>query len=74
MRPYKHTTCIPRRFNVEYKCVFVGISFAEIVNSFGQNLHFFFLLECQDTPCSKQARYLKFKWLQLGWDPKPFNS
>ena len=27
------------------------------------------LPECQGTPCSKQARNLKFKWLQL--DPNP---
>ena len=27
-------------------------------------IHTLYLLECQGTPCSKQAQYLKFKWLQ----------
>ena len=26
-----------------------------------------YLPECQETPCSKQARYLKLKWLQGIW-------
>ena len=29
-------------------------------------IHMLYLPECQGTPCSKQARYLKFKWLILG--------
>ena len=28
-------------------------------------IHTLYLPECQGTPCSKQARNLKFKWLQL---------
>ena len=31
-------------------------------------------LECQGTPCSKQAPYLKIKWLQLASNPKPLSS
>ena len=30
--------------------------------------------ECQGTPCSKQAPYLKIKWLQLTSKPQPFSS
>ena len=30
--------------------------------------------ECQGTPCSKKARNLKFKWLQLDWNPQPLSS
>ena len=30
--------------------------------------------ECQGTPCSKQARYLKIKWLQRDSNPQPFSS
>ena len=32
------------------------------------------LPECQGTPCSKQARNLKFKWLQLESNPEPLIS
>ena len=32
------------------------------------------LPECQGTPCSKQARNLKFKWLQLDSNPLPLSS
>ena len=30
--------------------------------------------ECQGTPCSKQARNLKFKWLQVDSNPEPLSS
>ena len=30
--------------------------------------------ECQGTPCSKQLRYLKFKWLQRDLNPQPLSS
>ena len=73
MHPYKHTTCIQRRFKVEYKCVCRDFFCRNSKRLWTESTHFF-LLECQDTPCSKQAQYLKFKWLQLGWDPKTFNS
>ena len=33
-----------------------------------------YLPECQGTPCSKQARYLKFKWLQRDLTPQPLSS
>ena len=29
--------------------------------------------ECQGTPFSKQAQYLKFKWLQRDSNPQPLN-
>ena len=29
--------------------------------------------DCQGTPCSKQARYLKFKWQQQDSNPQPFS-
>ena len=31
------------------------------------------LPECQGTPCSKKARYLKFKWQQRESNPQPIN-
>ena len=30
-------------------------------------IHTLYLPECQGTPCSKQAQYLKFKWVQRFW-------
>ena len=27
-----------------------------------------------EIPCSKQAQYLKFKWLQRDWNPQPVSS
>ena len=30
--------------------------------------------KCQETICSKQARYLKFKWLQQDSNPQPLSS
>ena len=33
-----------------------------------------YLPECQGTPCSKQVRYLKFKWLQRDSNPQPLSS
>ena len=32
-------------------------------------IHTLYLSECQGTQCSKQARYLKFKWLQVTKTP-----
>ena len=29
--------------------------------------------QCQETPCSEQVRYLKFKWLQQDSNPQPLN-
>ena len=37
-------------------------------------IHTLYLPECQGTPCSKQARYLKFKWLQWDSNPQPLSS
>ena len=37
-------------------------------------IHTLYLPECQGTPCSKQARNLKFKWLQLDSNPQPLSS
>ena len=37
-------------------------------------IHTLQLPECQGTPCSKQASYLKFKWLQRDSNPQPLSS
>ena len=37
-------------------------------------IHTLYLPECQGTPCSNQARNLKFKWLQLDSNPEPLSS
>ena len=37
-------------------------------------IHTLQLPECQGTPCLKQARNLKFKWLQLDSNPQPLSS
>ena len=41
---------------------------------FRVNPHSIVFPECQGTPCSKQARNLKFKWLQLDSNPQPLSS
>ena len=37
-------------------------------------IHTLQLPQCQGTPCSKQASYLKIKWLQLDSNPQPLSS
>ena len=37
-------------------------------------IHTLQLPECQGTPCSKQAPYLKIKWLQQDSNPQPLTS
>ena len=37
-------------------------------------IHTLQLPECQGTPCSKQAPYLKIKWLQRDSNPQPLTS
>ena len=37
-------------------------------------IHALYFLECQGTPCSRQASYLKFKWLQQDSNPQPLSS
>ena len=39
-----------------------------------QGIHTLEFPECQGTPCSKQLRYLKFKWLQRDLNPQPLSS
>ena len=39
-----------------------------------QWIHTLQLPECQGTPCTKQAPYLKIKWLQQDSNPQPLNS
>ena len=39
----------------------------------GQSTHYS-LPECQWTPCSKQAPYMKFKWQQQDLNPQPLSS
>ena len=41
------------------------------VSEWNYTLH---LPECQGTPCSKQARCLKFKWQQRDSNPQPLSS
>ena len=36
-------------------------------------IHTLYLLECQGTSCSKQARYLKFNWPQRDSNPQQLN-
>ena len=37
-------------------------------------IHTLYLPECQGSPCSKQARCLKIKWLQRDSNPQPLSS
>ena len=37
-------------------------------------IHTLYLRECQGSPCSKQARNVKFKWLELNSNPKRLSS
>ena len=37
-------------------------------------IHTLYLPQFQGTPCSKQARYLKWKWLQQESKPQPISS
>ena len=37
-------------------------------------MHTVYLPDCQGTSTSKQSRNLKFKWLQLDWNPQPLKS
>ena len=37
-------------------------------------IHVLYLSECQGAPCSKQAWYLNFKWLQRDSNPQPLSS
>ena len=39
-----------------------------------ERIHTLYFPECQGTSCSKQMRYLKFKWLQQGSNPQLFSS
>ena len=41
------------------------------ISAWTRNLY---LPECQGIRCSKQARYLKFKWLQRDSNPQPISS
>ena len=52
-----------------FNCMFLSshISFSEWIHSLQ-------LPECQGNPCSKQARNLRIKWLQLNSNPQPFSS
>ena len=37
-------------------------------------IHTLYLPQCQETPCSKQKRYLKLKRLQQDSNPQPLSS
>ena len=52
-----------------FDCIFLSI----LVRVW-QWIHTLELPECQGTPCSKQAPYLKIKWLQRDSNPQPLSS
>ena len=37
-------------------------------------IHTLYLPQCQAIACSKLARYLKLKWMQLDWNTEPLSS
>ena len=39
-----------------------------------ESIHIPYFPECQGTPSSKQAQYLKFKWLKRYLNPQPLSS
>ena len=45
-----------------------------IINEFQSESTLCTLPECQGTPCSKQAPYLKFKWQQRNSNPQPLRK
>ena len=45
-----------------------------VTYAFQSEIHTLQLPECQGMPCSKQARNLKVKWLQLDSNPEPLSS
>ena len=58
-------TCLYGAFECMFLSYHVGVS---------EWIQTLLLPASQGTPCSKQVRYLKFKWLQLDTNPQPLNS
>ena len=54
-------------------CSFDCMSFSCYVRV-SESIHTLYFPKCQGTPCSKQAKYLKFKWLQRDSNPHPLSS
>ena len=59
------STCLYGEFDYMFLSCHVRVS---------EWIHTLYLPECHGTPCSKQARYLKFKWLHWDSNPQLFNS
>ena len=54
--------------------LFLTLCSCHVTYAFQSQSTLYSLPECQGTPCSKQARNLKFKWLQLDTNPEPLSS
>ena len=61
--------------NNETQCVpLLTVCYYHVTYEFRSESTLYSLPECQGTPCSKQASYMKFKWQQWDWNPKPPSS
>ena len=54
--------------------VFIECTFLSCHVRISERIHTLKLPERQGTPCSKQARYLKFKWQQRDLNPQTLSS
>ena len=50
------------------------VCYCQVTYEFQSDSTIYSLPECQVTPCSKQAPYLKFNWQQWDSNPQPINS
>ena len=50
------------------------VCYYHVTYEFQSESKLYSLPECQLTPCSKQAPYLKFNWQQWDWNPQPLSS
>ena len=53
---------------------FLTVCYYHVTYEFQSESTFYSLPECQGTPCSKHAPYLKFKWQQRDSNPKWVNG
>ena len=65
--------------NIKENCIyydiwFLTVCYYHVTYDFQSESTIYNLPECQGTPCSKQARYLKFKWQQRDSNPQPLSS
>ena len=58
-----------RFYSSRFNCMFLSCHVCSL-----EWIHTLQLSECQGTPCSKQVRNLKVKWLQLDSNPEPLSS